>query len=56
MITLEIKNIIYSLSLKKVLRSNALSFRIIQKVYKFMSRIFDKLYLTLLRNGYYLKI
>ena len=56
MIILEIKNTIYLLSLKKILKSNILFFRIIQKAYKFILYIFNKLYLTLLRNDYHLKI
>ena len=52
----KIKNTIYLSSLKKALRPNTLFFQIIQKVYKSISYIFDKLYSTLLRNRYYLKI
>ena len=35
---------------------DTLSFRIIQEVYRSMSQVFNKLYSTLLRNGYHPRI
>ena len=50
MTSFKIKDAIYLSNSKKISRLNILFFRIIQNTYKSMSRVFDKLYLTLLQN------
>ena len=56
MISSKIKDAIYLSSPKKASKSNTLFFQIIQKTYKFILRIFNKLYSILLRNEYHSKI
>ena len=55
MITAEVKDTIFILSIKKVLKSDRISFRILRETYNVISEIFNSLFPTLIGARYHPK-